>query len=89
MSPWLGLDLGQKKIGLAISDSAHRLAFPLVTIATHPTVKTWRYLQRLIAERQVTRLVIGQPHTLDGQALSPPWWHHWQQRLATLSLPLA
>lgn len=62
----LGLDLGTKTIGLAISDAGHRIATPLETIGR---VKFTRDAERLLAlctARQVGALVIGLPINMDG-----------------------
>lgn len=33
MGPWIGIDYGRRRIGLAVSDAAGKLSFPLETIA--------------------------------------------------------
>jgi putative holliday junction resolvase len=62
----LGLDVGTKTIGLAISDSDLRVAAALETIRRTKFTQDAEALQRLIAERGVGGLVIGLPVSMDG-----------------------
>ncbi len=62
----LGLDLGEKTIGLAISDSALRIASPLDTLRGGKFTADAGALKRLAAERGVGGLVIGLPVNMDG-----------------------
>jgi putative Holliday junction resolvase len=62
----LGLDLGEKTIGLAISDSALRVASPLETLRRRKFAKDAEALSRICAERRVGGLVIGLPINMDG-----------------------
>ena len=62
----LGLDVGSKTIGLALSDSRRVIATPIATIRRR---NFWADTSRLIAlidERSVGGLVIGLPLTLGG-----------------------
>lgn len=62
----LGLDVGSKTIGLAISDSDLRVAAALETISRTKFTQDAEALRRLIAERGVGGLVIGLPVSMDG-----------------------
>ena len=62
----LGLDVGAKTIGLAISDSGLAIASPLETIRRSKLAKDAEALRRLCAERAVGALVIGLPVNMDG-----------------------
>lgn len=62
----LGLDLGEKTIGLAISDSGLKIASPLETIRRTKFTKDAETLKHLCAERQVGALVLGLPINMDG-----------------------
>ncbi|HVZ29399.1 MAG TPA: Holliday junction resolvase RuvX [Asticcacaulis sp.] len=62
----LGLDLGEKTIGVAVSDLSLTLASPLELIRkTKFTVEAER-LFKLMDERQAAGLVIGLPVNMDG-----------------------
>ena len=62
----LGLDVGSKTIGLAISDSSLRVASPLATIRRAKFAADAQEINRFIAERGVGGLVIGLPIGMDG-----------------------
>lgn len=60
----MALDVGEKRIGIAVSDSLGLLARPLKTIPRSPDdVAT---LEALLAEYEVNVLVIGYPRSLSG-----------------------
>ena len=65
--PVLGLDLGARRIGLAISDEAARIAFPAGHLERQGLEKDLQALQAVVQERAVTRIVIGLPLLLDGR----------------------
>ena len=62
----LGLDLGAKSIGLALSDPGLRIASPIDTIRRTKFTKDAELLDAVIAERGVGALVIGLPINMDG-----------------------
>lgn len=62
----LGLDLGEKTIGLAVSDSGLSLASPVTTIRRGKFTADAKQLAVLIAEREIGGLVIGLPVNMDG-----------------------
>ena len=62
----LGLDVGTKTIGLAVSDSDLKVAAALETIKRTKFTQDAEALGRLIAERDVGGLVIGLPVSMDG-----------------------
>jgi putative Holliday junction resolvase len=62
----LGLDLGTKTIGTALSDTRLTIATPLETIRRTRFRADAARLQALIGEHEVGGLVIGLPIALDG-----------------------
>lgn len=62
----LGLDLGSKTIGLALSDTLHSVASPLETIRRTKFTKDAIRLIELIEEHDVGALVLGMPFNMDG-----------------------
>ena len=62
----LGLDLGSKTIGLAISDPAFMVASPIDTIRRTKFGKDAAQLEQLMASRDVGGLVLGLPINMDG-----------------------
>ena len=63
----LGLDIGKKRIGVAGCDGTGLIATPLTTITRVGFTDDVAQLQQLIAEREVTILVIGLPYSLAGE----------------------
>jgi putative Holliday junction resolvase len=62
----LGLDLGTKTIGLALSDAGRMIASPLATLARRKFAADWAELEALIARHRVGALVIGLPVEMSG-----------------------
>ncbi len=62
----LGLDVGTKTIGLAVSDTIGMTASPVETIARTKFTADAARLATIIAERKIGGLVIGLPINMDG-----------------------
>lgn len=62
----LALDLGEKRIGVALSDPLQMLARPLAVIQRKSRSEDFSAIGRLAAENQVTLVVCGYPLSLDG-----------------------
>jgi putative Holliday junction resolvase len=62
----LGVDLGAKRVGLAISDPGRIISSPLETLAMESETALVSRLVRLCREREVTTVVIGLPLSADG-----------------------
>ncbi|WP_336977433.1 Holliday junction resolvase RuvX [Brevundimonas nasdae] len=65
-TPWMGLDLGAKTIGVAVSDSTRLIASPLELIRKSKFTQEAEHLFKLMAHRKVSALVIGLPANMDG-----------------------
>jgi putative Holliday junction resolvase len=63
----LGLDLGDVRIGVAISDPGRRLAVPLGTVHTGAPADL-KAIAALVEEHEVTLVVLGHPLLLSGEA---------------------
>jgi putative Holliday junction resolvase len=67
MAVCLALDVGDARIGVAISDATGFLASPFTTLhVSHDEAQTWSAIQRLIEETGAEGLVVGLPISLDG-----------------------
>jgi len=62
----LGLDVGSKTIGLALSDVTHMIASPLETIKRTKFSKDLQSLKTLVTNQDVGALIIGLPVSMDG-----------------------
>jgi putative Holliday junction resolvase len=63
----LGLDLGSKRIGLALSDVEFDIALPEGTLERKGLARDLAALRRLVEERGVTRIVVGLPIRMNGR----------------------
>jgi putative holliday junction resolvase len=62
----LGLDVGTKTIGIAMSDPGRRLASPVRTHARRSVVHDAEVLASFVVEQGVDVIVVGLPLELDG-----------------------
>lgn len=98
----IGIDLGTKTIGLALSDVSRTVASPLETIRRTKFGKDAAALLQLCAEHDVGGLVVGLPVNMDGtegpraqatrafvrnlSALDAPPAAYWDERLSTAAV---
>jgi putative holliday junction resolvase len=61
---FLAVDVGSARVGVARGSSAARIAQPLTTIAADQAVER---LKALVAENQVSGIVVGLPRSLEGK----------------------
>ena len=64
----LGLDVGERRIGLAISTPEGRLAVPLRVLERRHVAADLEAIAALARSEQVETLVIGHPLSMDGTA---------------------
>lgn len=64
---WLGLDLGEKRIGLAVSDEDARIAFPAGFMERKGRRRDLAALCALVRERGIGGAVVGLPLHMDGR----------------------
>jgi putative Holliday junction resolvase len=62
----IGLDLGDKTIGVAVSDTLLSIATPLETIRRRKFGLDAQQLCDIIAQRAISGLVLGLPRNMDG-----------------------
>ncbi|KPK99728.1 MAG: hypothetical protein AMJ91_06600 [candidate division Zixibacteria bacterium SM23_73_3] len=62
----LAIDFGERRIGLALSDPLGITAQGLPTIDTRKTKDIFSYLQGIIKEKKVARVVVGMPRNMNG-----------------------
>jgi putative Holliday junction resolvase len=63
---YLGVDLGAKRVGVALSDPTGILASPLVTFAHRSLREDAAHVASLCATHGVERVVVGWPRNMDG-----------------------
>ncbi len=62
----LGIDLGTKRIGIAISDYNQKIATPLQILDKSKQGKLIDELERIIIENDIKGIIIGNPINMDG-----------------------
>jgi putative Holliday junction resolvase len=62
----LAIDHGTKRMGIAVSDELRTIAQPLEYILAEPLDKFFERLKQIIADKQVSLIVIGVPRNMDG-----------------------
>ena len=101
MQGLIGLDLGEKTIGVAVSDSFLGVASPLETIRRRKFGLDAARLSEIITARRIGGLVLGLPRNMDGSEgprcqstrafarnfdrLSPLPIVFWDERLSTVA----
>jgi len=63
----LGLDLGSKRIGVALSDPEGIIASPLTTLERKGGERDLRNVRELVRKHQVGEIIVGLPLHLDGR----------------------
>ncbi|MHA1151105.1 MAG: Holliday junction resolvase RuvX [Alphaproteobacteria bacterium] len=89
----LGLDLGEKTIGVAISDRDLKVGSPLETLRRAKFTQDAAALARICTERRVGGLVLGLPVNMDGsegpRCQSVRQFARNLEQVAGLDLPVA
>ena len=67
MGRYLGIDNGEKRVGLALSDPLKIIATPFRTLLVHNTNQVIRELDKIIDEQDVELIVVGNPLGMKGQ----------------------
>ena len=62
----MALDVGTKRIGIALSDYLQMIATPQVTIARQPEDEALKNIAKLAQENRVEKIVVGVPINMDG-----------------------
>lgn len=62
----LGLDVGERRIGVAVSDPTQRFARPLTTVTRRSRREDFETIAALVEEHKAGLVVVGCPLSLDG-----------------------
>ena len=85
----LGIDLGKKRIGVALGDTVNRIAVGLPTIPNNK--HTLSEIQKIIEREDIEKIIVGLPKTLSGTTGSQAsYTQKWANNLAyTLGVEVA
>ena len=64
--PILSLDYGEKRIGIAISDSECSFAFPSEVLERKTAEKDFLYIKEFVNKNNIQAILIGMPYNMDG-----------------------
>jgi putative Holliday junction resolvase len=64
----LGIDFGDRKIGLAVSDRLQITAQPLTNYRRKTQQEDGDYFKRLVMEYEITEVIVGLPLRMDGSS---------------------
>jgi putative Holliday junction resolvase len=64
----LGLDVGERRVGVAVSDGTGLIATPLAVLRRTSKAQDFGKIARIVREQDVEGLVIGHPLNADGSA---------------------
>ena len=62
----MGIDFGERKVGIAISDPLKIIAYPYKTIDRKKTPNYMLEIQNLVKEKNVDKIIVGYPLTMSG-----------------------
>ncbi len=101
MRALMGLDLGDKTIGVAVSDGLRSVASPFETVRRKKFGVDAAHLLEIVSERNVAGIVLGLPFNMDGsegprcqstrafarnlEKLTPLPIGFWDERLSTVA----
>ena len=68
MSKALGVDFGERRTGVAISDDTRRIAFPRETLCCPRVEQAAAAVARLAEAERVAEIVVGYPLNMDGSS---------------------
>ncbi|MEE9466360.1 MAG: Holliday junction resolvase RuvX [Candidatus Neomarinimicrobiota bacterium] len=66
MTRVLGIDFGEKRVGLAVSDPMRIISQPIATLRPDAEGLWWHQLEAMVAEQEIELAVVGYPLTLRG-----------------------
>ena len=66
MSRSIGIDLGTKRVGIALSDSLNMIASPLKTLTFYNQKDLLEQLRKVITEFDIKTIVLGLPLSMNG-----------------------
>lgn len=64
----IGLDVGERRIGVALSDPTATIASPLQVVVVTDEESAYEAVTRLVTQYQAGEIVVGMPYSLNGAA---------------------
>ena len=79
---YLGIDWGEKRIGLALGDSETGLALPFKVVGDLPE------LLKVIDVEKIDEIVLGEPKKMSGEAANDSWQGFFKDLRSAVSIPV-
>jgi len=76
---YIGIDWGEKRIGLALADEETCIALPFKTVSSLDE------LLMVIKEEEIDEIVLGSPKKMSGEAANNPLWLNFVEQLKAKS----
>ena len=79
----LGIDLGRKRIGVALGDTENKVVVGLPTLANNKEISA--QLKEIISRENIQKLIIGLPTTMRGQSgEQAEYTRKWGEHIANI-----
>ncbi len=62
----MGMDVGDRNIGLAVTDKNNKVAYPLDVLKNGPGIRS--KIKEIVNEKDIDKIVVGIPFNLKGEA---------------------
>jgi len=63
----MGLDIGDKRIGVALSDPSGILASPFTIVECESPEKDLEIIAEIVRQKEVGKIIVGLPRSMDGE----------------------
>jgi putative Holliday junction resolvase len=67
MSQYIGFDVGEKRVGVSVSDQSHKIALALGVVERQGGSYGFNKIKKLISDRNVEAFVVGIPLNMSGK----------------------
>lgn len=85
---FLGLDWGQRKIGLALADGETKIACPILTLSFNRPSEVIAKLREIIEKEKIEVIVVGEPVSLSGEKRVATEYQQFVAKIEKLGVPL-
>lgn len=91
MKRYIGLDLGTKTLGIAITDKSNTIIYPyeLIRFEQENYEEAFKKLKEIVLKENITDIAIGLPKNMDGsEGFAAQRTYHFCSLLKELNLPI-
>jgi len=85
---YLGIDWGEKKIGLATGEDETKIASPFLFLRVKNRKEGVEKIKKVIVEENIDAMVIGRPNKMNGDFNISKSWQNFVDDLAVLAIPI-